>query len=263
MNKSVACILLCAFSLQTPYLSASEEKWDWSRLNPKNWIREKENKQDTDFVAVNNGVPAVEESASSRSMRSFDFSRLNPKNRTRTAPDSQQDDFEVAKGEVIGGKPGEEIKAFMLKQAQKFKSVKGAIVSTIRNGEVIKVSLPASLLFVPNDTVLNSDAEMSLRPLLTFMRRDLTDLLITGHSDNTGSQSYIKRISASRANVIEAWFLRNGVTDKEMSVFAFGDTQPLFDNNSMENRAKNRRITFYLVPNQEMIKQAKRKRLNK
>ncbi|MEG0948155.1 MAG: OmpA family protein [Bacteroidales bacterium] len=219
MNRSVACILLCAFSLHMPATFASDAELDLARLNPRNWVKS-----------------------------------------TQDVPEKS---FEEAKGAAIGGKPGEEIKTFMLKQGQKFKSVKGAIVSTIRNGEVLKISLPASVLFVPNDTILATDAELSLRPILTFMRRDLTDLLITGHSDNTGSKAYIEMMSRARASAVEAWFRQNGVTDGEMGTYSFGDQQPLFDNDSMETRAKNRRITFYLVPNQEMIKQAKRKRLNK
>lgn len=219
MNRSVAYILLCAFSLHMPATFAADAKLDLARLNPRNWVR--------------------------------------------STQDMPEKSFEDAKGTAIGGKTGEEIKTFMLKQGQKLKSVKGAIVSTIRNGEVLKISIPASVLFIPNDTVLAADAELSLRPILTFMRRDLTDLLITGHSDNTGSKAYIEMVSRARASAVEAWFRHNGVTDAEMGTYYFGDQQPLYDNDSMETRAKNRRITFYLIPNQEMIKQAKRKRLNK
>lgn len=263
MNKSVACILLCAFSLQTPFLSASEENRDWSRLNPKNWVGEKDKKQDTELVALNTEKPATKTNAFRNMVARVDFSQLKPKKRRHASPEEQQDEFEVAKGKVIGGKQGEEIKTYMLKYAQKFKAQKGTTVSTLRQGEVLKVSLPASMLFAPNDTVLKADVDMNLRPLLTFMRRDLTNMIIAGHSDNTGSQSYVEWISDVRAHAVEAWFHQNGVTDKEMSVFSFGDTQPLYDNDSMLNRAKNRRITFYFVPNQEMIKLAKRKRLNK
>ncbi|MEG1587665.1 MAG: OmpA family protein, partial [Bacteroidales bacterium] len=193
----------------------------------------------------------------------FDLKKLNPKNWVTAAAPVQEKTFEEEKGIAIGGKQGDEIKSFMLKQAQKLKSIKGAVVSTIRNGEVVKVSLPASLLFLPNDTVLMADAETVLRPVLTFMRKDLTKLLITGHSDNTGRKEYIQQIAQYRATAVEEWFQRNGVTDGEMAVFSFADSKPLYDNDSMVNRAKNRRVTLYLVPNTEMIKLAKRKRLNK
>lgn len=193
----------------------------------------------------------------------LDLTRLNPKSWISSQNKGGDKSFEEEKGEVIGGKPGEEIKTFMLKQAQKFKSIKGAVVSTIRNGEIVKISLPASSLFLPNDTILMSNAEMNLRPVLTFMRRDLTKLLIVGHSDNTGRKTYTQMMAQKRAFAVEEWFRHNGVTDKEMATYSFGAEQPLYTNDSMENRTKNRRVTLYLVPNQEMIKQAKRKRLNK
>ncbi|MGL4292868.1 MAG: OmpA family protein [Bacteroidales bacterium] len=196
----------------------------------------------------------------------FDLKKMNPKTwfaSQTLAAEHNHDDFESEKGEVIGGKTGEEIKSYMLKQAQKFKTIKGATVSTIRNGEVLKVSIPVSLLFLPNDSILLNNVQNSLGPVLTFMRRDLTRLLLTSHSDNTGSKAYITKMVTLRANAVNKWLLEQGLNSKNISTYLFDDEKPLFNNDSMENRNQNRRITFYFVPNDEMIKQAKRKRLNK
>ncbi|MEG1616485.1 MAG: OmpA family protein [Bacteroidales bacterium] len=174
-----------------------------------------------------------------------------------------QKSFEEEKGEVIGGKSGEEIKKFMLVEAKKLKNINGAIVSTIRNGEVLKVSIPSSVIFPPNETTLLPNPELALGPILTFMRQGLTTMLVTGHSDNTGSETYLQRISQGRAQGVFEWYKTQGIPESNMKIYAFGASQPLFTNDSMENRAKNRRVTIYLIPNDEMVKKAKRKKLNK
>ena len=151
----------------------------------------------------------------------------------------------------------------MLKQAHKMTSINGATVSTMRNGEVLKVAIPASLLFLPNDTTLISKPETALGPVLVLMREGMTDLVITGHSDNTGSAAYLENLTAKRAQAVFDWYAGNGIANKYMSFYAYGDSQPLYDNDSMENRSANRRITLYIIPNEEMIKKAKRGKLNK
>ena len=170
--------------------------------------------------------------------------------------------FEKDKGEVIGGNTGEQIQIYMKKQAQRFSSIKGALISTIREGEVLKVSIPTNYIFQPNDTNFVEQADLRLRPILVFMRKNLTTLIVTSHTDNTGSEQFLQKSCFERACRIEDWFLSNGVKVENMSVYSMVDTQPLYDNDSMENRSKNRRITFYLVPNKEMIKLAKKNKLN-
>ena len=200
-----------------------------------------------------------------------------------TVPPPVEAAFDAAKGTAIGGKQGERIRAYMLTQAQRFKSIAGATVSTIRDGEIIKVSIPADKLFAPNDTTLiglapkthkgHTPPDMAvatstpaapvdawLRPVLTFMRKGYTRLIITSHTDDTGSATYLARMAEARARAVDGWMKQNGVAASMLSTFAFADAKPLYDNDSMLHRAANRRITFYLVPNEAMIKEAKKRR---
>ena len=47
-----------------------------------------------------------------------------------------------------------------------------------------------------------------------------------------------------------------------MVPYALADTDPLVDNNSMDNRKRNRRLEIFLVPEEVMIAQAKKGRIN-
>ena len=104
-------------------------------------------------------------------------------------------------------------------------------------------------------------SDLNLRPILTFMRKNLTDLLIVVNTDNTGSDNYLQQLSNNRADVIENWFIDNKIDKNRINILSLADKNPLFSNDSMENRRNNRRITFYLIPNKNMIKQAKKGKL--
>ena len=172
-------------------------------------------------------------------------------------------DFEQAKGDIVEGKGAEEIKAYVIKQSRKYRDVRDAIISTIRGGQILKVSLPAHLLFDANETSLNSDAQSVLLPAKFIMQTGYFNMIVTGHSDNTGKPEYIYNIAKRRAESVSEWFIANGIEQSSLSEFYFGDELPLYDNASMANRNRNRRITLYFVPNKDIIKKAKRGKLNK
>lgn len=131
-------------------------------------------------------------------------------------------------------------------------------VELMRNGEVIIVTIPADELFAPNDTILMSKSKETLSKLLKFTKSPgLYKMLLVMHSDNTGTREYSTRFTSSRVNAIYDWFDANGSTEFVVP-YAFGDLQPLKDNNSMEKRRLNRRLEMYLVPGDEMVEQAKR-----
>ena len=43
---------------------------------------------------------------------------------------------------------------------------------------------------------------------------------------------------------------------------ALGETDPIVDNNSVESRKTNRRLEIFLIPEQTMLQQAKKGRIN-
>jgi outer membrane protein OmpA-like peptidoglycan-associated protein len=87
------------------------------------------------------------------------------------------------------------------------------------------------------------------------------------HSDNTGSSAYTLNLTRQRVNAIFDWFDENGSVDYVVP-YALGDTEPMVDNNivvdnnSVENRKRNRRLEIYLVPEKVMLQQAKKGRIN-
>jgi len=163
--------------------------------------------------------------------------------------------------EIKNEKQADKIQEFQYDMAIAFKK-SNYDVEIMRDDEVIVITIPASQLFDPNDTVITKLGETQLKPFLRMIKVPaFYKLLLVMHSDNTGSQEYTLNLTRQRVNAIYDWFDENGSVDYVVP-YALGDTDPIVDNNSVENRKANRRLEIYLVPEQTMLQQAKKGRIS-
>lgn len=163
--------------------------------------------------------------------------------------------------EINNDKQADKIQDFQLDMAVAFKK-SNYDVEIMRDDEVIVITIPASQLFNANDTVLNPVGQELLKPFLRMIKNPgFYKMLLVMHSDNTGSETYTLNLTRQRVNAIYDWFDENGSVDYVVP-YALGDTDPLVDNNSVENRKRNRRLEIYLVPEKTMIQQAKKGNIN-
>ncbi len=163
--------------------------------------------------------------------------------------------------EIKNDKQADKIQDFQYDMAVAFKK-SNYEVEIMRDGEVIVVTIPASQLFEPNDTVLSSLGEAQLKPFLRMIKNPgFYKLLLVMHSDNTGSSEYTLNLTRQRVNAVFDWFDENGSVDYVVP-YALGETDPIVDNNSVENRKRNRRLEIFLVPEKTMIQQAKKGNIN-
>lgn len=68
-------------------------------------------------------------------------------------------------------------------------------------------------------------------------------LLLTGHTDNTGSDVTNLRLSRERANTVKARLRRSGINPTQIRADGKGETQPKADNSTFAGRKANRRVT--------------------
>ena len=163
--------------------------------------------------------------------------------------------------EIKNTKQADKIQEFQYDMAVAFKK-SNYDVEIMRDNEVIVITIPASQLFEPNDTVLTKGGQEQLKPMLRMLKNPgFYKMLLVMHSDNTGSQQYTINLTRQRVNAIFDWFEENGSVDYVVP-YALGETDPIVDNNSVDNRNCNRRLEVYLVPDQTMIQQAKKGRIN-
>jgi outer membrane protein OmpA-like peptidoglycan-associated protein len=69
-----------------------------------------------------------------------------------------------------------------------------------------------------------------------------TSLVITGHTDNTGTSKINDRLSLSRAKKVQAYLVKKGLAENRTSLIGMADTQPIASNATKEGKAQNRRV---------------------
>ena len=167
----------------------------------------------------------------------------------------------TALGAIIGGAVGGTAGAFigrnMDKQAAEIKqTVPGATV--VRQGEGIIVKFDSGILFDVDKTGLKAAARSNLESLSASLEKNpQTNILIVGHTDNTGSDNYNMDLSVRRAESVRAFLMQNGVSGSRLSTQGRGESEPIADNSTADGRAQNRRVEIAIVANDQMKQQAK------
>ena len=74
-----------------------------------------------------------------------------------------------------------------------------------------------------------------------------TNLLITGHCDNSGTVQLNKKLSANRAAFIKKYLVQTGMNSTRIETWGLGSSAPIESNNTPEGRKKNRRVEFVVL----------------
>ena len=161
-------------------------------------------------------------------------------------------------GAAVGGSGGYLIGKNMDKQA---KAIKQAVpnAQVERVGEGINVTFNSALLFKINKSDLSDSAKASLAKVAgVFTQYPETNLLVEGHTDDTGSDTYNMKLSEQRAESVKHYLVSQGVAGNRFTVKWYGEGQPKYPNDSEANRALNRRVELAVVANEEMKQDAQK-----
>jgi outer membrane protein OmpA-like peptidoglycan-associated protein len=167
----------------------------------------------------------------------------------------------VLVGAAVGGAAGAAIGRYMDKQAEEIqKDLKGAKVERV--GEGIKITFPAGILFDVNSTELKGAAKKDIEDLSkTLQKYKDTNILVEGHTDNTGTDQYNQQLSEKRAETVSNFAKSLGVEGSRFSTMGYGESQPVADNSSVEGRHENRRVEIAIYANDKLKKAAKKGQL--
>jgi outer membrane protein OmpA-like peptidoglycan-associated protein len=167
----------------------------------------------------------------------------------------------TALGAIIGGAVGGTAGAFigrnMDRQAAEIKqTVPGATV--IREGEGILVKFDSGILFDTDQSALKAAARTNLQNLSTsLVNNPQTNILIVGHTDDTGSDSHNMDLSVRRAESVKSYIAAGNVANSRLSTSGKGESEPIADNTTADGRAQNRRVEIVIVANEQMKNQAR------
>ncbi|SRR5258708_11604939 len=165
-------------------------------------------------------------------------------------------------GAAVGGGAGYLIGHHMDKQAEEIKqAVPDAQVSRV--GEGIDMTFNSGLLFKINSSILSEEARVNLTKVANvFVKYPETNILIEGHTDNTGTPEYNMELSKKRAYAVSEYLTSKGVSGSRMDIKWYGQTQPKYPNDNEANRALNRRVELAITANDQMKQKAQQGALN-
>lgn len=98
-----------------------------------------------------------------------------------------------------------------------------------------------------NDYSLSPETITTLNKLAELMKKKPgLKLEIRGYGCNLGSDVATDKISWARAETARRYLIKKGLSPNRLSVKAFGNENPVADNETEEGRNRNRRVEFFL-----------------
>jgi len=111
----------------------------------------------------------------------------------------------------------------------------------------IKLTVPADVSFAPG----SADIKPELRIVLDQFAQGLQDqpgahVRIVGHADATGTDEANDRLSTQRALSVRDYLVDRGVNASRIDTAGRGSREPIASNDTMQGRARNRRVEIFL-----------------
>ena len=139
--------------------------------------------------------------------------------------------------------------------------------SKVRIGENGNIVLSEGVFFDVGSAAVKTAAVPTLNQLIEVFSQFLADpenvryvdsIVISGHTDSTGSDDTNRTLSTQRANAVLGYLLENGggKLQQYASYFCaagYGETRPVATNDTEEGRAQNRRIEISIILKDDSI----------
>jgi outer membrane protein OmpA-like peptidoglycan-associated protein len=76
-------------------------------------------------------------------------------------------------------------------------------------------------------------------------------IVIEGHTDDTGNAQRNREVSQARAEAVRDYLIKKGVAPRRLQAKGYGPDRPIAPNATAPGRAKNRRVEFRFIPQQQ------------
>lgn len=163
-------------------------------------------------------------------------------------------------GAVVGGAAGAMIGNKMDKQARQIdEEIPGAEVTRVGEGISVTFDENSGIYFATDKYDLKEESKESLKKLAKiFQEYPDTNILLEGHTDNTGRAEYNMGLSEKRAKSVRDYLMSQGVGSQRFTTKWYGEEQPKYDNETAEGRSKNRRVEIAIMADDQMKAEAQK-----
>lgn len=156
-------------------------------------------------------------------------------------------------GALAGAAVGAGIGYYMDKQQEEMQqSLQGSGIEVQRTADnTLNLTMPSNVTFAYDKADLTFEAQNALNSVSQVLNNyPDSRIVITGYSDDSGSDAYNLRLSQLRAASVANYLAQRGVNPVRMSQQGMGESSPKAPNNSEANRAINRRVELAIIANQ-------------
>ena len=117
-------------------------------------------------------------------------------------------------------------------------------------GLLADISLPAASMFGFDKSDMSDAGKAQVEQYITKLGPELTDaylVLVVGHTDTSGDESYNQVLSQKRAKSVATYLVSKGVKADALRFIGRGSKEPLVSNDTSEGRIQNRRVDILAV----------------
>lgn len=115
-------------------------------------------------------------------------------------------------------------------------------------GSTINFQISGNVLFETGKATLNQNTK-ELKTIAEKIKENNGKVVIEGYTDNVGSTEDNLKLSQERALTVKRFFVDScGIDSALLTINAYGETNPVADNNTAEGRQKNRRVEIIVFP---------------
>jgi outer membrane protein OmpA-like peptidoglycan-associated protein len=153
-------------------------------------------------------------------------------------------------GAAVGALAGAAVGSYMDKQEKALKEeLSGSGVKVIREGDKLRLDIPAQLTFDINRSDIRSNLYPVFNDIAKVLREyEKTMLVVAGHTDDTGPYQYNMNLSQQRADSVKQYLIAQNVQAIRIETQGYGPNYPIVPNTSETNRAQNRRVEIHIEP---------------
>ena len=112
----------------------------------------------------------------------------------------------------------------------------------------IKVNELANVFFGFDQFSLKESENSKLQEVVRLMIEQTNlYIVVSGHTDNQGTSAYNLELSKKRAISVKKFLVKNGISADRIVIEFNGLSKPSDSNDTLEGRAKNRRVEFKIL----------------
>ena len=160
-------------------------------------------------------------------------------------------------GAAVGGGAGAIVGSQMNDRAETLaQELDNATIERV--GEGILVTFDSGILFGFDSSSLQAQARKNLSDLARVLAEDSDDyeLLVAGHTDDSGADAYNQTLSERRAAAASDYLATQGIPGAQIRIRGLGEMEPVASNETSSGQEANRRVEVAIFASAEYRNEA-------